>query len=108
MSEMDYPRAFVSFPRIAGSGNEIADARAFSEARSQHKGPGDEVAVSQFNHAMDVYNTLFMLRRMKTNETLVCQIKIVLDTSKAERGKFPHKQAHYKFITSVGTKLHFN
>jgi hypothetical protein len=22
---MDYPRAFVSFPRIAGSGNEIAD-----------------------------------------------------------------------------------
>jgi hypothetical protein len=24
MSEMDYPRAFVSFPRIAGSGNEIA------------------------------------------------------------------------------------
>jgi hypothetical protein len=23
MSEMDYPRAFVSFPRIAGSGNEI-------------------------------------------------------------------------------------
>jgi hypothetical protein len=24
MSDMDYPRAFVSFPRIAGSGNEIA------------------------------------------------------------------------------------
>jgi hypothetical protein len=23
MSDMDYPRAFVSFPRIAGSGNEI-------------------------------------------------------------------------------------
>jgi hypothetical protein len=24
MSDSDYPRAFVSFPRIAGSGNEIA------------------------------------------------------------------------------------
>jgi hypothetical protein len=40
MSDSDYPRAFVSFPRIAGSGNEIADARAFSARASQHEGPG--------------------------------------------------------------------
>jgi hypothetical protein len=30
---------------------------------------------------------LFILRRMKISETLVCQIKTVLGASKAERGK---------------------
>jgi hypothetical protein len=29
---MDYPRAFVSFPRIAGSGNEIALTVALVQA----------------------------------------------------------------------------
>jgi hypothetical protein len=38
ISEMDYPRAFVSFPRIAGSGNEIdpisSSKRLFTRTQS--------------------------------------------------------------------------
>jgi hypothetical protein len=36
---MDYPRAFVSFPRIAGSGNEIG-----SLPDDRRRDPGNEVS----------------------------------------------------------------
>jgi hypothetical protein len=39
---MDYPRAFVSFPRIAGSGNEI-DGVAIDRAVMAYKGTETDV-----------------------------------------------------------------
>jgi hypothetical protein len=37
MSEIDYPRAFVSFPRIAGSGNEIVFLQDWTEVVTSRK-----------------------------------------------------------------------